>query len=363
MRSLLVCLALAAAGGAWANAWADIKLPPAAKNTVYKCEVNGRVHYSDTPCPGAVEVDVTPTRGVHSMSGTKRINLAVEREITQERLAAALPQQSAALVPTAQQVRLPMPTTQNPNHAQTQKPAHLNLGAAGLGGAVLATLAQALQPVWWLLPIVLGLLVLSVVLSAALKSPTYKGQCGERIVKKLLAQRAQAAQEVHLHNVTLNRLDKQGSAQIDHIVINRYGIFVLETKHYKGLIVGREHDSQWRQVLGKKQIPFQNPLHQNHGHIKALEELLQLPSSVFQSVIVFTNAERLASHLPQHVCTHHDLLQVLAALEASKNTVFTREQVQSIHSQLQLLRLPPTHATHRTHVHNVQSRRKNFEHT
>lgn len=367
MRSLWVCLALTVVGNMGADAWADIKLPPAAKNTVFKCQINGRAHYSDTPCPGAVEVDVTPTRGVHSMSGTKRTSAAVQHEIVQERLAAALRQPNTPLLPTAQLVRLPIPSAQNTSHASAAQtaPTHRNLGAAGiagaagaagLGGTIIATLLQTLQPWWWLLPVVAVLLALSVVF----KSPTHKGQRGERMVKKLLEQRPQEGQEAHLHDVTLNRLDGQGSSQIDHIVINRYGIFVLETKHYQGHIVGREHDSQWKQMLGNKQFHFQNPLRQNHSHIKALQELLQLPSSVFQSVIVFTGSARPPSNLPSHVCTRHDLLQVLASLEKGKNTVFTREQVQSLHRQLKLSRLPPTRATHRAHVRNLRKRHEHI---
>lgn len=87
MRSLLVCLALTAVGNMGADAWADIKLPPAAKNTVYKCEVNGRSLYSDSPCMGAEKVDVTPTRGMNTMSGIKRVGSDVHNEMFQESLA------------------------------------------------------------------------------------------------------------------------------------------------------------------------------------------------------------------------------------------------------------------------------------
>lgn len=37
-------------------------LPPSSR-TVFKCEVAGKVVYSDTPCLGASKVDVEPTRG------------------------------------------------------------------------------------------------------------------------------------------------------------------------------------------------------------------------------------------------------------------------------------------------------------
>lgn len=34
---------------------------------------------------------------------------------------------------------------------------------------------------------------------------------------------------------------KRGTTQIDHLVISQYGIFVIETKNYKGWISGHEN--------------------------------------------------------------------------------------------------------------------------
>lgn len=51
-------------------------LPPPAK-TVFKCEENGRVVYSDSPCLGAKTVDVEPPRGVSRLSGHERVNAQV----------------------------------------------------------------------------------------------------------------------------------------------------------------------------------------------------------------------------------------------------------------------------------------------
>ncbi len=42
---------------------------PASK--VYKCSVDGKVAYSDTPCLGAEPIDVAPTRGLDKSTGTK----------------------------------------------------------------------------------------------------------------------------------------------------------------------------------------------------------------------------------------------------------------------------------------------------
>ena len=49
-----------------------ITLPSWAAPTVYRCEANGRITYSDAPCVGAKVVDATPTQGMDKMTGQSR---------------------------------------------------------------------------------------------------------------------------------------------------------------------------------------------------------------------------------------------------------------------------------------------------
>ena len=85
----------------------------------------------------------------------------------------------------------------------------------------------------------------------------------------------------------------KGTHQIDHIIISKYGIFVVEMKNYYGLITGEEHQNKWTQHLGKNKYYFNNPIHQNYGHIKALEELLKLSEDKFISIICISNQAKL----------------------------------------------------------------------
>jgi hypothetical protein len=45
---------------------------------------------------------------------------------------------------------------------------------------------------------------------------------------------------------------------------------VIETKNYKGWILGDEKQRQWMQQIYGKKNRFQNPLHQNQLHVRAL---------------------------------------------------------------------------------------------
>lgn len=55
-------------------------LPVAAQKSVYRCETNGKVSYSDAPCVGAKVIDTTPTQGVDKMTGQSRKGRDVQRE-------------------------------------------------------------------------------------------------------------------------------------------------------------------------------------------------------------------------------------------------------------------------------------------
>lgn len=83
-------------------------------------------------------------------------------------------------------------------------------------------------------------------------------------------------------------------SQIDHIVVSDYGIFVIETKNYKGAIYGAGNKTYWTQYLGKKNFKFYNPVKQNQGHIYALEHILKgLMPLEFISIVVFTERAKL----------------------------------------------------------------------
>ena len=85
----LLLLAAAFASAVFAVSALAQKLPPTSRN-VFKCEVGGKVVYSDEPCLGAKRVDVEPTRGVDRATGSARVGADVQREKHNEQMAEAL---------------------------------------------------------------------------------------------------------------------------------------------------------------------------------------------------------------------------------------------------------------------------------
>ena len=73
----------------------------------------------------------------------------------------------------------------------------------------------------------------------------WKGKYSERLVHKKMLQ---LSDEYTIFNNLLFESNGR-STQIDHIVVSPYGVFVIETKGYKGWILGGENSEYWTQVI------------------------------------------------------------------------------------------------------------------
>ncbi len=79
------------------------------------------------------------------------------------------------------------------------------------------------------------------------------------------------------HNVLLHdiRIEYNGQvAQIDHIIINRFGIETLESKSQGGKLTIK-NDGSLDVEYGKKIETFPNPIEQNNRHIEVLKKFLK----------------------------------------------------------------------------------------
>lgn len=136
----------------------------------------------------------------------------------------------------------------------------------------------------WNVYVALGfILVTSVVMKVFM--PTIKGYIGERRINQLLAKLGPEYKVYH--DLYVEKTDGRTS-QLDHVVLSRYGIFVIETKNYSGWIFGSEQQKNWTQVIYKNKQKFYNPIMQNKTHIRALQNFLSIDDH-FYSIIVFAN--------------------------------------------------------------------------
>ena len=120
------------------------------------------------------------------------------------------------------------------------------------------------------------------------RSSDYIGNQGEKIVGGIIGSTIPGVQYV-INNLIL-RIEENKTSQIDHVVINKHGVFVIETKNYAGMIYGSENQLEWTQVLnyGKVKNHFYNPLKQNKTHIYHISKIISdyiaiIPMVVFVS--------------------------------------------------------------------------------
>lgn len=204
-----------------------------------------------------------------------------------------------------------------------------------------------IKPLLWLLPIFL--------IIAILKSPIFKGWFGEKLVEKVANKKLLPEIYHGFQNVTLP-LTNNDTTQIDHIYVSKFGIFVLETKNYKGWIYGKVKDAKWTQNIYGKKHSFQNPLRQNYKHIKALEALLNLPSDKFQSVIVFTGDCELKSQFPNNICRLNNFCEFIKTFNTP---ILTDNEVNEICQRLATGSLEKNFTTRQAHIQNVKNTVKN----
>ncbi|WP_421381983.1 NERD domain-containing protein [Bacillus salacetis] len=137
-----------------------------------------------------------------------------------------------------------------------------------------------------------GLFLLLLVAAALLNHPSVKGMIGESWIRFHLSKLDQENYFI-LHNILLPAQNGK-TTQVDHVVVSPYGIFVIETKNYKGWIFGSEKSKQWTQQIYKSKHRFHNPIYQNYGHIeavkKAVGEHIKLP---YISIIAFNSKAEL----------------------------------------------------------------------
>lgn len=99
------------------------------------------------------------------------------------------------------------------------------------------------------------------------------------------------------------------SVEVDHILINHSGVFVIETKGLSGVIDGDQREDYWRQVLRRTENKFLSPIKQVSAHARLLSGLVGDDIPV-HSIVVFTNA-RFARAMPPNVIHIKDLRRFL----------------------------------------------------
>lgn len=90
----------------------------------------------------------------------------------------------------------------------------------------------------------------------------------------------------------LFRNDRGLLYHIDHIIVSKYGVFVIETKNVSGRIRGHEREEFWKQKLGKKEYLMYSPIWRTYGHILSLRSVLGSKNKIVP-IICFSERSKL----------------------------------------------------------------------
>ena len=172
---------------------------------------------------------------------------------------------------------------------------------------------------------IISIILILVIFIYRLYIPKIKGIIGEKSISSILFFLDKSKYLV-INNVVLKKGNNY--AQIDHLVISDFGIFVIETKNFKGWIVGNENSEYWTQIIFKWKTKFYNPIKQNVGHIIALRECLsQYPNIKYISIVVFSSNSNLKVNTLSEVINVYKLIATIKKYNTQNITEIEKRDI------------------------------------
>ena len=202
--------------------------------------------------------------------------------------------------------------------------------------------------------LIVALFALTFILKRLIPS---KGAIGEKRVARILGKLPEGKYSV-INNLLLN--NSGYTSQVDHVVVSVYGIFVIETKTYQGIISGAESSEQWTQNIYGNKYEFRNPILQNYGHVKSLKQVLGDYKSVpFISIVAFSRQAnlRVSSNIPVVYWS-----QILDVIRGYENPVIKESDVIRI-TRLLMASNTDSKEARKDHVKNVRANVKKRQET
>lgn len=174
-----------------------------------------------------------------------------------------------------------------------------------------------------------------------------KGTAGEKVVSYYLNKLDKDKYFV-VNDITL-KVDGK-TTQIDHIVISSYGIFVIETKNWKGSVYGSRWGKYVYQYLGGKKYKHLNPVKQSDWHIRRLRQVLNEYSNLnYISVVAFSGYTK--RKIKDDITIK--ISQVLDTILDYKEEVISEEVRDKIYNKLKELKVEGENFK-KEHIENVR---------
>lgn len=199
-----------------------------------------------------------------------------------------------------------------------------------------------------LLGLFMGILWL---LSAPFRTSWAKGKIGELRVRRIAWFGLGWRTYYRFHDVMLKTPD--GTTQIDHLFLSRFGVFVVETKNWGGWLFGREGDLHWTQMIEGETFKFLNPLRQNYKHVRAVKTALDIPMDKIHPVVALVGRCAFKTPIPSGVTMGSGFIRYIKLF---REPVFTQHEVSLLLKRIEAKRLASTRRRRRIHVLNLKRR-------
>ncbi|SIR00856.1 nuclease-related domain-containing protein [Aquipseudomonas alcaligenes] len=186
-----------------------------------------------------------------------------------------------------------------------------------------------------------------------LEYPKYRGWWGEYKVNFML--RLCLKSEYRVFANALYRGQHEGeTTQVDHIVVSRYGVFVLETKSFKGrIVVDPMKPETWLQIVGRRKYEIRNPIYQNHAHARAVSRVLGVHGQKIHNYAVMAGTATFEGPMPERV---YGIWQTVRKIQSYRTPVFSRGHVVSICSTLERRRIKGGYWAAQRHVERLRKK-------
>lgn len=159
--------------------------------------------------------------------------------------------------------------------------------------------------------------------------PSAQGRGSRSVVIAKLNLALDDSEYTVLNDVIVNHNDKK--AEIDHLIVSKYGIFLISRNEMGGIISGPVHRASWMQTtwnFGIIKKLFDNPIKKNNHGIQVLGSLLSLGDRMFfHNIILFVAWVKFTDDLPDFVIS---LSKLIPFIKAKHQPVLTNSQRQAI---------------------------------
>lgn len=152
------------------------------------------------------------------------------------------------------------------------------------------------------------------------------------------------------------------TTEIDSIMINSDGIFVLESKNYSGTIYGNPEDSYWTHEiptygLKNRVEKFYNPIKQNNAHIVHLARYLNRKNVNYYSVLAFDDEcvlgfdSRVVDNT--YVIYRRELMDAVTAVARNNDAKLSPAEIETLYNDLKPL-TEVSRETKEKHIENIK---------